>query len=205
MFRAIQEIHPRWIVGENVLGLLNWNGGMVFDDVCVDLETEGYYNSISPSGERKVYPIILPACGVNARHQRYRVWFIAHTANAANERLEGSVGRTSEGVGFTKRSERDGNAAYANIKRQQGQGWPEGQGDTKTERDWKEHRTFDDGGRLFESPLCSGNDGLPAKLDGITVSGWRKQSLMSAGNAVVPQVVYEIFKSIELYEKKKPS
>ena len=31
MLRIIQEISPRWIVGENVRGLVNWNGGMVFD------------------------------------------------------------------------------------------------------------------------------------------------------------------------------
>ena len=29
MLRAIREIKPRWIVGENVYGLINWNGGLV--------------------------------------------------------------------------------------------------------------------------------------------------------------------------------
>lgn len=68
MLRAIREIRPRWVVGENVLGITNWNGGMVFEQVCADLEAEGY----------SVQPFILPACGVNAPHQRYRTWFIAH-------------------------------------------------------------------------------------------------------------------------------
>lgn len=31
MLRAIREVSPRWIVAENVRGLTNWNGGLVFD------------------------------------------------------------------------------------------------------------------------------------------------------------------------------
>lgn len=42
MLRAIREIQPRYIVGENVYGLTNWNGGLVFNEVQVDLENEGY-------------------------------------------------------------------------------------------------------------------------------------------------------------------
>ncbi|MDR2883404.1 MAG: DNA cytosine methyltransferase [Alistipes sp.] len=68
MLRAIREIEPRWVVGENVLGITNWNGGMVFEQVCADLEAEGY----------SVQPTVLPACGAGAPHQRYRTWFVAH-------------------------------------------------------------------------------------------------------------------------------
>ena len=68
MLRAIREIRPHWVVGENVLGITNWDGGVVFEQVCADLETEGY----------SVQPTVLPACGVNAPHQRYRTWFVAH-------------------------------------------------------------------------------------------------------------------------------
>jgi DNA (cytosine-5)-methyltransferase 1 len=68
MLRAIREIQPNWVVGENVFGLTNWNGGVVFEEVCVDLESEGY----------EVQPFILPACGVDAPHRRDRVWFVAH-------------------------------------------------------------------------------------------------------------------------------
>ena len=42
MLRAIKEIKPRWVIGENVRGLVSWNGGMVFNEVCDDLEREGY-------------------------------------------------------------------------------------------------------------------------------------------------------------------
>lgn len=53
MLRAVREIQPRWIVGENVRGLTNWGGGLVFDEVQADLEVEGY----------EVLPFILPAAG----------------------------------------------------------------------------------------------------------------------------------------------
>ena len=60
MLRCIREISPSWIVGENVRGLTNWNGGMVFDEVQADLEAIGY----------EVLPFLLPACAVNAPHRR---------------------------------------------------------------------------------------------------------------------------------------
>ena len=51
-----------------------------------------------------------------------------------------------------------------------------------------------------QPPLCGGNDGLPSELDGVTFSKWRTESIKAYGNAVVPQVVYEIFKAIEKHE-----
>ena len=67
MLRAIREIKPKYIVGENVFGLLNWNGGLVFDEVHTDLEFEGY----------EVQAVVIPAAAVNAPHGRDRVWFVA--------------------------------------------------------------------------------------------------------------------------------
>lgn len=69
MLRAIREVQPSWVVGENVLGITNWNGGLVFDEVQADLEAEGF----------EVWAYVLPACGVGAPHTRERVWFVAHT------------------------------------------------------------------------------------------------------------------------------
>ena len=68
MLRAIREIKPKYVVGENVRGIISWNGGLVFDEVQADLEAEGY----------TVIPCVLPACGVNAPHRRDRVWFVAY-------------------------------------------------------------------------------------------------------------------------------
>ena len=69
MFRVIQNVKPDWVIAENVRGLATWNDGMVLEQVCVDLESEGY----------EVQPFIIPACAVNAPHRRDRIWTIAHT------------------------------------------------------------------------------------------------------------------------------
>ena len=53
MLRAIKEIKPRYIVGENVRGLVSWNGGMVFNEVCDDLESCLLYTSPSPRDRQK--------------------------------------------------------------------------------------------------------------------------------------------------------
>ena len=100
MLRAIREIAPPFVVGENVYGLVNWNGGMVFNEVQADLENEGY----------EVTAVILPACGQNAPHRRERIWFVAYNSNARIESL---------------RSKREnpiyesGNATNANSERRQ--------------------------------------------------------------------------------------
>lgn len=74
MLRAIREISPRWVVGENVFGLVNWSGGLVFDEVQTDLETAGY----------EVFPYVLPAVSVNAPHRRDRIWFVAYSKLCPN-------------------------------------------------------------------------------------------------------------------------
>jgi DNA (cytosine-5)-methyltransferase 1 len=47
-----------------------------------------------------------------------------------------------------------------------------------------------------QPPVCGGNDGLPFQLDGITVPKWRTESIKGYGNAIVPQIAFEIFRSI---------
>ena len=78
MLRTIREIQPMFVVGENVYGLVNWNGGMVFNQVQVDLENEGY----------QVQPVILPACAIDAPHKRERVWFVAYNTNSGIEGMQ---------------------------------------------------------------------------------------------------------------------
>ena len=68
MLRVIRAFRPAWVVAENVRGLLTQGGGVVFEQVCADLEGEGY----------DVQPLIIPAVAVDAPHRRDRVWFIAH-------------------------------------------------------------------------------------------------------------------------------
>jgi DNA (cytosine-5)-methyltransferase 1 len=52
----------------------------------------------------------------------------------------------------------------------------------------------------LKSPLCGGDDGLPRELDGITFPKWRNESIKAYGNAIVPQVAYELFKAIDEFE-----
>lgn len=78
MLRAIREISPHWVVGENVLGIVNWSDGLVFEQACVDLEAQGY----------EVQPYVLPACSVDAPHLRYRTWFVAHRTDARAEDVQ---------------------------------------------------------------------------------------------------------------------
>ena len=55
------------------------------------------------------------------------------------------------------------------------------------------------------SPVHRGNDGLPFDVDRLTLSfgKWRTEALKAYGNAIVPQVMYEIFRAIEQVETHK--
>ena len=78
MYRIIGEVRPRWVVGENVPGLLAWSKGLVFEQVLLDLEAEGY----------EAWAVILPVAGIGAPHRRDRIWFIAHAGREAGGRWE---------------------------------------------------------------------------------------------------------------------
>jgi DNA (cytosine-5)-methyltransferase 1 len=289
MLRAIREVQPRWVVGENVLGLVNWNGGLVFDEVQADLENEGY----------TVQPYVLPACAVNAPHRRDRVWFVAHStytnsgstgASRKNRETQGngrknddeSKGRGTSGEQYfgcgellqpttnsknvgcqdaqPKHGERNDDGQWTGGKHEEGRndiratfiGYGESGATSNTngngqfgrngehevepsqrgvdaQRDpykvvmhpyisgksWQHirqkregefnrpnSRNGIDGFQNFptQSPICGGDDGLPTQLDGITFSKWRQESVKAYGNAIVPQVAYQILQAIEKYE-----
>jgi DNA (cytosine-5)-methyltransferase 1 len=198
MLRIIREVRPRYIVGENVRGLVSWSGGLVFEEVCADLEAEGY----------DVQPFILPACGVNAPHRRERVWFIAH----ANHNRTLGNSREDEGESGKERlQERNevqqliesgkilGDAFNFDHQRLQGgedKRISSGSGEKRDKQpsrficsDWENFPT--------QPSLCGGDDRLPYELVGITFPKWRNESIKAYGNAIVPQVALEIFKAIE--------
>lgn len=81
MLRIIREISPQWIVGENVFGIVNWDGGLVFNEVQTDLEIAGY----------EVQPYVLPAASINAPHKRDRCFFIAHARVSGDSRNTGEI------------------------------------------------------------------------------------------------------------------
>jgi len=235
MLRVIREVRPRYIVGENVGGLVNWSDGLVFEEVQVDLENEGY----------EVQAFILPACAVDAPHRRDRVWFIAK-----NTVSNGCVRGKSEKERTEIREQR--NACTGNSKRiylqpgiapnakgnRSGRELPRMEGKNEEQQAQKEYgennskyrnigreRTTSNTNSLrytgkkyrkasakqypknnqtewfrnfpTQSPVCTGNDGIPAKLDGITFPKWRNESIKAAGNAIVPQVALKIFQAIE--------
>lgn len=69
MLRVIREVKPRWVIGENVEGIVNINEGMVLRQVLNDLENEGFQSQC----------IIIPASGIGAWHQRKRIWIISNS------------------------------------------------------------------------------------------------------------------------------
>lgn len=188
MLRAIREISPRWIVGENVRGLTNWNGGVVFDEVQADLEAQGY----------EVLPFLLPASAINAPHRRDRIWFIAHSKGGTWDLSKATKDGEKELYTTGNGTERD--VTHTGGGGQQGSGRSEGFLHQAAYGNGKASWSDPDGGWPLESPVCPRNDGIPTKLDGITLSHWREQSLSGGGNAIVPQVALQIFKAIYQYE-----
>jgi DNA (cytosine-5)-methyltransferase 1 len=81
MFRLIREIKPQFVIGENVQGIINIQNGMVLRQVQDDLESEGF----------EVQCFLIPASGIGAWHQRYRVWIVA-----ANTDTRLSIGENQE-------------------------------------------------------------------------------------------------------------
>jgi DNA (cytosine-5)-methyltransferase 1 len=202
MLRAIREIQPSWVVGENVRGLTNWNGGMVFDEVQSDLETQGY----------EVLPFLLPAAALNAPHRRDRIWFIAYSNSyGSNKRNSNNEINTSKGrinaLNNIDKSISIGNATDSKQFRleysKKSGSFREGETETQRKGSSITKHFTSNGWTGFptQSPICSGDDGVPRELDGISFSKWRKESIKAYGNAVVPQVAYQIFKSICQYQE----
>lgn len=180
MFRVIQNVKPDWVIAENVRGLVTWNEGMVLEQVCADLESEGY----------EVQPFIIPACAVNAPHRRDRIWIIANCANSRTkglrERKVDSDDAANAGrIGREQRPSEDIQSESKKPERQNSHyfGW---------ERDWREVALATCNARM--------DDGFSREVDGVSYSfaKWRNESIKAYGNAIVPQVAMEIFRAIKM-------
>lgn len=200
MLRAIREIQPTWVVGENVLGLVNWNGGLVFEEVQAELEAQGY----------EVQPYVLPAASVNAPHLRNRVWFVAYSdhkrRSPGSKQIQGKDGEVSEWHNNAKSSDSDFRSDASDSLCNGYESWKERKCSQKgAQSNDKQFKRCDKFSRTnFEmfpisAPICSGNDGISSKLVGITFPKWRNESIKAGGNAIVPQVVHQIFKAIQQY------
>jgi len=199
MLRVIGECKPRWVVGENVRGLVSWSDGLVLETCYSDLEALGY----------SVQSFIIPACAAgNAPHRRDRVWIVAYSDNTrrsdGHEQVQdtnGEVRQRDDRSEFSDTDSRnapdtDSTSGKGKCINRQGKGESIGRsGDTIQDR-WEEFPTV--------APVCGGDDGLPQELDGITFSKWRRESIKAYGNAIVPQVAQRIFESIQQYENEQP-
>lgn len=202
MLRAIRQIQPTWVVGENVNGILSMvqpcnavkvgrtddlfeenyiyrtEQQFTIDVICEDLEHAGY----------SVQPIVIPACAVGAPHRRDRVWIIAHRTDTGIEDLQ---------QGWQNGISEFGVVAHAKGARST---WELFGKQEQIQSDRQNCRINKPNFRNFptQSPVCNRDDGLPFRMADLTISfpKWRSKSIEALGNAIVPQVIYEIFKSI---------
>jgi len=169
MFAVIKEVKSRWVVAENVAGIVR----MALDDCLSDLEGEGY----------STQTVIIPACAVNAPHRRDRVWIMAYNSAVCDfngGKIE-KIQRKEQGsytagicqdVADTDKFNGNG-ARFHSSKLSQFE-------KTRISKEW--WSTEPDVDRVAH--------GVPSRVD----------RLKSLGNAIVPQVAYQIFKAIKEIE-----
>jgi DNA (cytosine-5)-methyltransferase 1 len=168
MFRIIKDIRPRWVCAENVAGHIS----MGLDDVLSDLESEGY----------TAWPLVIPACAVDAPHRRDRVWIVA---NHDGERggtprpNQTQVAPTAKTTATGQQSRPVADADPQGLQKWQGQdpGGQRSDGWTGVERvcRW-----------LPEPDVGRVANGVPRRVD----------RLKGLGNAVVPQIPEMIGRAI---------
>jgi DNA (cytosine-5)-methyltransferase 1 len=219
MLRVIREVQPTWVVGENVYGILSMDNGATFEEICTDLEGEGY----------AVQAFIIPACSKGAPHRRDRVWIVAQHPNYAthgrseakrDNRLNGNVSTTIS-VRTTADHAKPTNGRY-NAESEERQAKEFGEGISSSsfanaecigQSRQREHReqmrteshqkrqtnfSFDDNQfkrswQEVASEFCRVDDGVSKGLDKN-----RRKRLEALGNAIVPQIAYEIFNFFNL-------
>jgi len=188
MLRVIDGAKPAWLIGENVAGIVT----MELDNILSDLEGIGY----------AAWPLVIPACAVDARHRRDRVWIVAHRAS---ERLEGKQRAQHEGRGngLANQGEDVAHADSAPAQRNQRS--------ERGEQERTEHQQHC--GRQLEPAILRMVDGIPERLDGgsgfcqwqeedpatprvTTGIKHRAHRLKGLGNSIAPNVAYEIIRAI---------
>ena len=187
MLRVIREAKPTWIIGENVNGIVT----MELDNILSDLEALGY----------SAWPLVIPACAVDARHRRDRVWIVAHAIGLRESQSSGS---------FADERGRAGNQGEDVADADE----PSGKRDERTERSQPERAEHKQHcGRITQSPIRRMADGIPEGLDsGGGFCQWpeedhetprvttgmkhRAHRLKGLGNSIVPQVAEEIIRAI---------
>lgn len=195
--RVVEECQPRWIVIENVYGLLNIESGRVFEAYNTSLEGQGY----------TVQTLCIPASALNAPHRRDRLWIIAQS-NSIGKRARHREVQTTNG----EISQRDDDAQSGNTDFCVARGIVTN-ADEKCEcglpkRTAKEHARHcgrnrgDEWNRNWTevaTELCGMDARLSAGVDRpkLSASKHRENRLKALGNGIVPQIAYEIFQAIQ--------
>jgi DNA (cytosine-5)-methyltransferase 1 len=105
MFRIIQELRPTWVLGENVVGHIS----LGLDATLSDLESIGY----------AARTFIIPACAVEAPHERSRVFIVAYdTSRGAWRGERGEERGVPQGQNAERARVRE-NVPHSDSERQQ--------------------------------------------------------------------------------------
>lgn len=200
MLRVIHDVRPRWVLGENVAGHIS----MGLDGVLADLEEIGY----------SCWPVVVPACAVNAPHRRDRVWIMAHAerggrreqlrTDAAQEPLPASIGREgAPWIGPSGEALADAEGVREREPADEADAVPTG-GNARSV-------TGGGSGREAIGKVGRGIDGIPTGIHRRVTFGadWedgiprttvhepnRTNRLKALGNAIVPAVAYQIIQSM---------
>ena len=192
--RLVSDIKPRWVVAENVPGILRISA----DDVCSDLERQGYSVGIWD----------FEAAAVGALHRRERVFFVAHSGCSLWQRSFKQRTLSDEtGERTSYKSQRPGCSFVPDscCKRCKEQQQP-----FQIEQEFSISGCHCGG--MPQSYLGRMVNGVSSELDNDRLTFWnsvpephertingikyRTNRLKALGNAVVPQQAYPVFKAI---------
>lgn len=212
--RIIATARPRWILGENVAGIVS----MELDQVLSDLDGQGYASQC----------FVVPACAVDAGHRRDRVWIVAHADSGGCVHGKSKVEPAEAGID----AQRQSFAGGADVADSNGSGMERREDSRSVESCWAgcdqqpcgrrevgavaESKTRRLSERATEKPVqhdaCGGSvsargdfwfrwdaepcvgrvaHGIPNRVDRVK----------SLGNAIVPQVAAEIIRAMMLADR----
>jgi len=184
MFRVIKEFKSRWIIIENVRGLINIQDGVVFETMHTDLESQGY--------ETQTFNI--PAAGVGAPHRRDRVWIVANSRRTIRGQ-QSSRNKESTRSGTSQETKRsaDSDSLARSSEREKIMA------DTESIQSRKspESKRWEDTSRRSEKKSAHNWWNVEPSV-GRVVNGvqGRTHRLKGLGNAIIPQIAEEIGKAI---------